>query len=126
MPRALVAGQGLPENVLTDERTVNLRHSDWSTNALLIANTDDDQGTYLQDVTLLGAKLLTGEPSLWVQAANAGLDLPDNQLEIWKTALAGLASAEDWSLQQMANYVASTRSRIRDESKPLIEALGCP
>lgn len=124
MPRKLVEGQGLPESVLTDERTVALRHSECPTPALLIANTDDDQGTSLQDVTLLGAKFLTAEPALWVQAASSGLELPDNQIEIWKAALAGLTAAEDWSLQQIANYMALTRSRIEDESKPLIEALG--
>ena len=115
IPRAFVADQGLPEQVLTDNRTVNLRHAVWDTPALLIANTDDDQGTSLQDVTLLGAKLLTSEPDLWVSAAGADLNLPDNQLEIWRAALGGLVAASDWSLQQMANYAALTRQRINKE-----------
>jgi S-DNA-T family DNA segregation ATPase FtsK/SpoIIIE len=51
--------------------------------ALLLANTDDDQGASLQDVTLIGAKQLTEEPRLWVQAASAGLGLPDAQVTIW-------------------------------------------
>ena len=44
--------------------------------ALLLANTDDDQGASLQDVTLIGAKQLSEEPRLWVQSAKAGLGLP--------------------------------------------------
>lgn len=72
VPRALVAGMGLPEAVITDERTVALRHADNKLPALLLANTDDDQGASLQDVTLIGAKQLSEEPKLWIQAASAG------------------------------------------------------
>ena len=98
-------------------RTVIVQHC-------LLANTDDDQGASLQDVTLLGAKQLTEEPRLWVEAAAAGLGLPESQLAIWEAALRGLAAAEDWTLHQVSNYVELTRRSIADESKPLLEALG--
>ena len=61
IPRALVEGAGLPEHVLTDERTVSLRHGVCDKPALLLANTDDDQGASLQEVTLLGVKQFTEE-----------------------------------------------------------------
>lgn len=124
VPRALVEGLGLPEEVITDDRTVALRHADCDRPALLLANTDDDQGASLQEVALLGAKQLTEEPQLWVQAASAGLGLPDEQLAIWEAALRGLAAAEDWTLHQVSNYVALTRRSVSEESKPLLEALG--
>jgi DNA segregation ATPase FtsK/SpoIIIE, S-DNA-T family len=124
VPRALVAGLGLPEEVITDERTVALRHADNKRPALLLANTDDDQGASLHDVTLIGAKQLSEEPRLWVEAASAGLGLPEGQLGIWEAALRGLAATEDWTLHQISNFVALTRERIADESKPLLEALG--
>ena len=79
VPRALVEGLGLPETVVTDERTVALRHAECDRPALLLANSDDDQGASLQDVTLLGAKQLTEEPRLWVAAAATGLGLPEAQ-----------------------------------------------
>ena len=127
VPRDLVAGFDLPEHVLTDERSVSLRHTVWDTPALLLANTEDDQGTSLQDVTRLGAKLLTAGPdgpALWVAVASGGLHLATEQLEVWRCALGGLSAAEDWSLQQMANYVAMTRQRITAESQPLLDSLG--
>lgn len=124
VPRDLVAAFDLPAAVITDERTVALRHAECDRPALLLANTDDDQGASLQDVMLLGAKQLTEEPRLWVEAAAAGLGLPESQLEIWQAALRGLAAAEDWTLHQVSNYVELTRRSIADESKPLLEALG--
>lgn len=124
MPRDLVAGHGLPEEYITDERTVHLRHGEWTTPALLMAEIDDDQRTSLQDVTLLGAKALTEEPELWVLAACDGLPLLDEQRDVWVAALKGLVAAEDWSLHQMARYVSLTRSRILEESQPLLDALG--
>ena len=124
VPRDLVAGFDLPEAVVTDERSVALRHAECDHPALLLANTDDDQGASLQDVTLLGAKQLTEEPRLWVGAAAAGLGLPETQLAIWEAALRGLAAAEDWTLHQVSNYVELARRSIANDSKPLLEALG--
>ena len=120
VPRDLVAAFDLPQAVITDERTVALRHAECDRPALLLANSDDDQGASLQDVTLLGAKQLTEEPRLWVEAAAAGLGLPESQLEIWQAALRGHAAAEDWTLHQVSNYVELTRRSIADESKPLL------
>jgi S-DNA-T family DNA segregation ATPase FtsK/SpoIIIE len=34
------------------------------------------------------------------------------------------SATEDWTLHQISNFVALTRERIADESKPLLEALG--
>lgn len=124
VPRALVTDMGLPESVMTDERSVALRHADNQRPALLLANTDDDQGASLQDVTLIGAKQLSDEPQLWVQAASAGLGLPEAQLSIWEAALRSLAATEDWTLHQISNYVELTHKCIAEDSKPLLEALG--
>ena len=120
MPRDLVAGFDVPVEVTTDERTVALRHAEWDLPALLLANTDDDQGASLQDVTLLGAKQLTEEPRLWVQAASAGLGLPEEPSAIWEAALARVGGLDDWTLHQVSNYVELTRrsrgGRIRSRS----------
>src|SRR5262249_12549140 len=117
-------GFELPPNVITDERTVALRHADGDRPALLLANTDDDQGASLQDVSLIGAKQLSEEPQLWVQAASAGLGLPNTQLAVWEAALRGLAATEDWTLHQISHYVELTRRAVAESSKPLLDALG--
>jgi S-DNA-T family DNA segregation ATPase FtsK/SpoIIIE len=124
IPRSLVAAYDLPEHVVTDERTVAIRNAECDKPALLLANTDDDQGASLQDVTLLGAKQLTEDPQPWVDAACAGLGLPDSQIGAWKAALRGLNEADDWTLHQISHYVALTRQCIEEQSKPVAEALG--
>jgi S-DNA-T family DNA segregation ATPase FtsK/SpoIIIE len=124
VPRGLVAGFDVPAEVTTEERTVALRHAEWNLPALLLVNTDDDQGASLQDVTLLGAKQLMEEPKLWVQAASAGIGLPDEHKLIWEAALRGLAASDDCTLHQVSNYVELTRRAVADESKPILEALG--
>jgi len=124
IPRTLVEGFGLPEHVVTDERTVAVRNAECDRPALLLANTDDDQGASLQDVTLVGAKQLTEDPLPWVDAASAGLGLPDGQLAAWRAALRGLNEADDWTLHQISHYVALTRTCVEDQSKSVQEALG--
>lgn len=124
LPRNLVGPFGLPETVITDERTVRVRNSACDQPAMLLANTDDDQGESLSDVTLIGAKQLTEESGPWVDAAAAGLGLSEGQIEGWKAALKGLNSADDWTLHQIGTYVAMTRERIATEAVPVAVALG--
>ncbi len=124
IPRSLVAGYELPDHIVTDERTVAIRNADCDKPALLLANTDDDQGASLQDVTLLGAKQLTEDPHPWVESASAGLGLPESQIGVWKAALRGLNAADDWTLHQISHYVAQTRLCVAEQSKPVVEALG--
>lgn len=124
VPRTLVTGEGLPDHVVTDERTVAVRNAACDMPVLLIANTDDDQGTSLQDVTLIGAKELTEDPKFWVEAAASGLGLPPERLVTWQAAIKGLTSADDWTLHQLSHYIALTRQRIAEQSDSLPAALG--
>ncbi len=124
LPRTLIGDFGLPDHVVTDERTVAVRHAECDRPALLLANTDDDQGASLGDVTLIGAKQLTEDADPWVEAAAAGLGLPDSQIGAWKAALKGLNAADDWTLHQISNYVALTRERVATESTTVPDALG--
>ncbi|NTA40364.1 FtsK/SpoIIIE domain-containing protein [Agrobacterium salinitolerans] len=124
LPRSLVSAFCLPESVMTDERMVAIRHAECDRPALLFANTDDDQGASLGDVTLIGAKQLTEEPAPWVDAAAIGLGLSQGQIDTWKAALKGLNAADDWTLHQIASYVAMTRTRIESDAVPVLDALG--
>lgn len=124
LPRDLIAPFDLPETVITDERTVRVRNLPCEKPAMLIANTDDDQGASLGDVTLIGAKQLTEEPDPWVDAAASGLGLSEGQIDGWKAALRGLQSADNWTLHQIGAYVAMVRERIATEAVPVAVALG--
>ncbi|MDV3000421.1 MAG: hypothetical protein N5P05_002027 [Chroococcopsis gigantea SAG 12.99] len=124
IPRVLVTGYDLPEDILTDEKTVHLRHAACEKPCLLLANTNDDQGQSLKDIFPLGAGLLKEKIELWVEAASTGLNLPEDQIKHWQKALKGLQNVSAWSLEQFANYVTETRHRIATESVTVTTALG--
>ncbi len=124
LPRQLVSSYDLPEFVITDEKTTNVRHEACDRAALLMANTDDDQGASLGDLTLIGAKQLVEDPGPWVDAAVAGLGLGEGQVLALQAALRGLTAAHDWSLHQIASFISLTRERVKTESVPVAEALG--
>ncbi|MCW6038726.1 hypothetical protein K4A83_20975 [Spirulina subsalsa FACHB-351] len=124
IPRSLVEGYNLPEEILTEEKAVHLRHAPCDRPCLLLANTNDDQGQSLKDISPLSAGLLKEQIEIWVAVASDGLDLPDNHKKYWQKALKGLLGSSECSLEQFANYVMDTRERIREESVPIINALG--
>ena len=124
VPRGLVGGFGLPEEILTDERTVHLRHSDCDRPALLLANISDDQAQSLNDIASIGAQELKGQIDLWIDLAAKDLLLPTEQIEYWRKALNGLQKVGTPSLENFAEYIVQTRSRIFNESLPVIDALG--
>lgn len=125
IPRSLVANEGLPESVLTDERPVAIRNAPIEGfQALLLANPDDDQETSLQEVALLGVDELIEEARFWVESAQVGLELPESVEATWRAAMQGFLNSHHWTLPQVANYVADTRARIAKEALPLFDALG--
>lgn len=124
VPRDLVAGFGLPDEILTDERTVHLRHSACDRPALLLANISDDQAQSLNDITSVGAQELKGQIECWINLAAKDLAIPAEQIEYWRKALNGLQRVGTPSLENFAEYIVQTRSRILEESLPVIDALG--
>ncbi|HEX8902435.1 FtsK/SpoIIIE domain-containing protein [Vitreimonas sp.] len=124
IPRELVAGEGLPEHVLTDERTVALRNAECFEPILLLANNDDDQGASLGLVTAIGAKELSDDPDYWLGAAAENTGLGADQIAIWRAALRGLSAADDWSLLKLAHFIELTHDALVDQSLPLMSALG--
>lgn len=124
IPRSLAAGYGLPDEALTDQRTTFWRNAPCDKPAIILANTNDDQGQSLRDITSIGAGELKSNHNIWVDVVSKGLSLTDDHKIYWVQALNGLLSAGECSLDQFSNYVAQTRKRVIDEGVPLIEALG--
>ncbi len=75
VPRDLVGGCNLPDEILTDERTVHLRHSACDRPALLLANSSDDQSQSLNDITSVSAQELKGQIECWIDLASKDLGL---------------------------------------------------
>lgn len=124
VPRDLVGSFELPDEILTDERTVHLRHSTCDRPALLLANISDDQAQSLNDITSVGAQELKGQIECWINLAAKDLAIPAEQIEYWRKALNGLQRVGTLSLENFAEYIVQTRSRILEESLPVIDALG--
>jgi S-DNA-T family DNA segregation ATPase FtsK/SpoIIIE len=124
VPRDLVSSYHLPNEILTDERTVHLRHSACDRPTLLLANISDDQAQSLNDIASVGAQELKGQIECWIDLAAKDLAIPNEQIEYWRKALNGLQKVGTPSLENFAEYIVQTRSRILEESLPVIDALG--
>ena len=126
VPTDVAEGSGLAAHIVTDQRAVHYRHRvpPNGEQALLLVNTDDDQGVSLQDMTRIGAKTLTDRVETWVEAASVDLNIPDTDRAVWTAALSGLTDAYTFSLGAFSRYVAATAQRIRDEAQPLQASMG--
>ncbi len=124
IPRGVGVSALLPEEILTDERTTYWRNQDCDRPVLVLANTDDDQGQSLKDVSAIGSDELLREPDMWVVQASAGLALSPNQVKWWGQALRGLQEAKPTSLDAFGDYVLATRRAILEEGVPVVQALG--
>lgn len=114
LPRHHLEGHGLPADVLTDERATYFRNKQISRRALLVANTGDDEAQSLEDLTRVGSQELFGHPSLWVEAAEAGLLLDSQHHRWWTAALGALADLGSVSLDLFADYVLRTRRGLEN------------
>lgn len=123
IPRSIGAAVELPPEILTDERSTYWRHAECDRPILVLANTEDDQGQSLKDVTAVGSNELLSSPALWVEGAADGSSLPESQIKWWTQALKGLLEAKPLSLDTFARYVLATRAAV-DEGLPIVEALG--
>ena len=124
LPRHYLAGHGLPDHVLTDERTTYWRNASFTKAILLVANTGDDEEQSLKELVPIGSQQLQADCGVWVRIAAEGLSISQTHLDWWASALRGLVDAKALSLERMADYVAATRKAISDEGHPILKALG--
>ncbi|UPK44727.1 FtsK/SpoIIIE domain-containing protein [Paenibacillus pabuli] len=124
VPRKLVEGSGLPSEMVTDEKTTYWRNASCDKPAILLANTNDDQGQSLRDITKVGAGDLKSQPDIWVQVASSNLPLTDEQKRHWQQALKGLQKANECSLEEFSEFTVKVRETIAENGIPVVRALG--
>jgi S-DNA-T family DNA segregation ATPase FtsK/SpoIIIE len=124
IPAHFVADFNLPDMVLTHERATNLRHAPCSRQALLIANTGNDEEQSLRELVSIGTQQLLNVADLWVQVATRQLPLTEEHTRWWTAALRGLQDVSFYSLDQFAEYVLQTYIAVQDDGEPIILALG--
>jgi len=124
IPRELYAQEGLPESLLTEERTTYWRNASCNKPILLLANNDDDQRQSLRELSSLGSKELKSDISIWIEVASYHLLLTDEARKQWIKALQGLQLAYEFTLEMFADYVVNVRNCIQQDSLPIVDALG--
>ncbi|MDF9843744.1 MULTISPECIES: FtsK/SpoIIIE domain-containing protein [unclassified Paenibacillus] len=124
VPRKLVEGNGLPDEMVTDEKTTYWRNASCDKPAILLANTNDDQGQSLRDIARVGAGDLKSQPEIWVQVASKDLPLTDDQKKYWQQSLKGLQEASECSLEEFSEFVVMVREVIFEKCIPVVRALG--
>jgi len=124
LPRATFGKHGLPDDLLTDERSTFFRNCNVKQPALLLAFVGDDEGPSLRELTPISAEDLRQEADLWVTASSDGLNLTETQCECWRQALRGLNQSQSWSLEALAEYVLAVREGVDTQGLAIVHALG--
>lgn len=124
LPQAFLAGQQLPEEVLTTHPATYFRNATIEKPVLLIANTGDDEEQSLKEFIRIGGPELQEHPELWVRVASEGLSLSEQHAKWWEKALTGLQDLRVAPLDRIASYVLKTRDAIQYEGLPILTALG--
>jgi DNA segregation ATPase FtsK/SpoIIIE, S-DNA-T family len=123
LPIHFVGHLGLPDEVLTKERTTFFRNAACQKAVLLVANTGDDEEQSLKDLVRIGGSELLAHPRLWVDIASEGLPITNQHTEWWVKALQGLLEVRSFALDRFAEYIVQTRRAIED-GQPILSALG--
>jgi S-DNA-T family DNA segregation ATPase FtsK/SpoIIIE len=123
LPLHFVGGHGLPEEVLTTERTTYFRNAACAKSALLVANTGDDEEQSLKELVPIGQPELNAHPELWVNLAAEGLPITEQHMHWWVKALEGLLEVRSFALDRFADYLLRTRVAVAD-GQPILFALG--
>ncbi len=124
LPERFLAGQGLPADVLTPFPATYFRNAECPRQALLIANTGDDEEQSLKEFVRIGTQELFDHTGLWVRVAGEGLGLTEANTKWWEKALAGLQELRIVSLDRLGAYVLRTREAVRVDGLPILSALG--
>lgn len=123
LPVHFVGNYGLPDEVLTNNRTTYFRNAACDKSALLVANTGDDEEQSLKDLVSIGAPELLAQPELWITIAGDGLPLVDQHKQWWLKAIQALLEVKQFALDRFADYVLQTREAVED-GHPILSALG--
>lgn len=124
LPASFVGNFGLPDHVLTTERTTFFRSADCDKPSRLLANIGDDEEQSLKEVVPIGAEQLLYHPEHWVEVAATDLHLTDEHKKWWTKALIGLLEISSFPLDRFAEYVLQTRAAIQKEGHSIRAALG--
>lgn len=123
LPINFVGNHGLPEEVLTHERTTYFRNAATDKSALLLSNTGDDEDQSLKELVPIGQPQLQAHPEIWVASASEGLPIIEMHRKWWIKAIQALLEVRSLSLDRLGDYLIRTRHAI-ENGHPILFALG--
>lgn len=126
MPEHFIIPGALPPSVLTKHRTTYFRNAECSKEAILVADTGDDERFSLKELTPIGTTQLLTSPDIWITYANISyaLNLTEDHCRWWRQCLNGLSEARSYTLERYSSFIIETCRYIKEEGEPLLEALG--
>jgi S-DNA-T family DNA segregation ATPase FtsK/SpoIIIE len=128
IPRALVDGQDLPEEILISHNVGYVRNNAKTSKAsILTANGNEHNlADTLGHVMAIGAKEMRADPKSWVDAALhvGGISPVPDDYAIFHAALGGLLDASELSLVQLGDFCAELVEAISTRGLPIRNAVG--
>jgi len=126
IPRVLVEGESLPENVLINENAASVRNQSIDNLILLTASSKNDIGDTLAHITIVSAKELRSSCEEWVKATCklGDITLTDEDEKTFIKAFQGMSDAIELSLVQIAEFCISVRDAIKLHGYSIRNAIG--
>jgi len=127
IPAALVEGEALPAEALTNLNAGAVRNAGTAKEALLTANGNEHNlADTLGHVTALGAKEFRANEEAWVEATChvAGIAPTPEDRAVFRAALKGLMSAAELSLNQLGDYCSLASEATTAHGHPIRDAVG--
>lgn len=128
IPEALVAGQGLPQEILIQQNAGYVRNNaETQKEAILTASgSEHNLADTLAHVTPIGAKEMRSDAQPWVDAAlqTGGISPVPDDRAVFHAAIGGLLAATEPSLVQIGEFCAEIVEAISTRGLPIRDAVG--
>lgn len=128
IPETLVAGQGLPPEILIAENAGYVRNNAVTEKeAILTASgSEHNLADTLAHVTPIGAKEMRAEAQPWMDAAlfTGGLSPVADDRAVFQAAIGGLLAATELSLVQLGEFCSEVVEAISTSGLPIRDAVG--
>lgn len=127
IPAALVEGEDLPAEALTNLNAGAVRNAGTVKEALLTANGNEHNlADTLGHVTALGAKEFKANEEAWVESTChvSGIAPTPEDRAVFRAALKGLMTAAELSLNQLGDYCSLVSEATITHGHPIRDAIG--
>lgn len=126
IPRVLVAGEVLPEEILIDDNAASVRNQNTEKLILLTVSSKNDIGDTLAHITIVSAKELRSNSQSWVNACCqlGEIALTADDEKTFVKALQAMTDAIELSLVQIGEFCINVIQAVELHGHPIRQAIG--